>query len=310
MHRARPRARSACGAEVVSFQSLAGRTGSPSASSKTSPCCCPADRDRNHRRANVDRATTCTRRPRHPTTPAGPVRTPEATWVDGGSTRVPRPHRCRVDGPRPSSTASTSRPRVPAHRRGDRRAACRSPQRTRSMCRATRFSNCSWRPDVGLGSPDSSGRCSAPSVTLAAQISAPSGSSQPAYRSVRTPSSSPDSMIAGGGQQRPCHRVHPTDVSVEEVVACDRLAPQLAVEVEAAGGEPAPTEDLEHPQRHLLDADREAVDVPPEPVVAGVGIDRAEDPRLDRRRHLVGEIVTGQRGVVDLDVDPDSCIRP
>ena len=31
----------ACGAEVVSFQSFAGRTGAPSASSRTRPCCCP-----------------------------------------------------------------------------------------------------------------------------------------------------------------------------------------------------------------------------------------------------------------------------
>ena len=34
--------RSACGADVVSFHSLAGRTGVPSTSSSTSPCCWPA----------------------------------------------------------------------------------------------------------------------------------------------------------------------------------------------------------------------------------------------------------------------------
>ncbi len=109
--------------------------------------------------------------------------------------------------------------------------------------------------------------------------------------------------------ERPRHRVHPTDVRVEQVVAVGRLTPQLGIEVHAAGREPAAAEDLQHRQRHLLDGHGEAVEVPTETVVAGVGIDRTEDACAERRRDLVGEIVAGERGVVDLDVDLDLVLQ-
>ena len=92
---------------------------------------------------------------------------------------------------------------------------------------------------------------------------------------------------------------------MEQVGAVDRLAAQLGVEVEPAGGEPAAAQDLDHPERHLLDRPGEAVEVPAEPVVAGVGVDRPEDPGVDGGGDLVGEVVARQRGVVDLDVDLD-----
>ena len=83
----------------------------------------------------------------------------------------------------------------------------------------------------------------------------------------------------GGNQQRAGHHVHPADVAVEEVVARDRLAAQLRVEHQPAGRESAAAQDLEHAERHLLDRDREPVEVPAEAIVAGVGVDRAEDAR-------------------------------
>ena len=94
-------------------------------------------------------------------------------------------------------------------------------------------------------------------------------------------------------------------MGVEQVGAVDRLAAQLGVEVQPARGEAATAQDLQHAERHLLDRHREAIDVPAEPIVAGVGVDRAEDPGVDGRGDLVGEVVAGERGVVDLDVDLD-----
>ena len=94
-------------------------------------------------------------------------------------------------------------------------------------------------------------------------------------------------------------------MGVEQVRAVARLTAQLGVEVQAAGREATGAQDLDHPERHLLDRHREPVDVPAETVVAGVGVDRPEDAGVDGGRDLVGEVVSGERGVVDLDVDLD-----
>ena len=106
------------------------------------------------------------------------------------------------------------------------------------------------------------------------------------------------------------HRVHPADVGVEQVVAFGRLAAQLRVEVHPAGGESTAAQDLEHPERHLLDRHGETVEVPAETIVAGVGVDRSEDPVGERGGDLVGEVVARQRGVVHLDVDLDLVLQP
>ena len=124
-------------------------------------------------------------------------------------------------------------------------------------------------------------------------------------RASRRASSSPSSMIDAAASNERAIMSMPPMWAMEQVVAGDRLAAQLAVEYQATGGEAAAAQDLEHAERHLLDADREAVEVPAEPVVAGVGVDRAEDAGVDRGRHLVVEVVARQRGVVDLDVDLD-----
>ena len=91
----------------------------------------------------------------------------------------------------------------------------------------------------------------------------------------------------------------------EQVVARDRLTAQLAVEHHPAGGEAAAAHDLEHAERHVLDRGGEQIEVPPEPIVAGVGVDRPEDAGVDRRRDLVVEVVTRECRVVGLDVDLD-----
>ena len=179
-------------------------------------------------------------------------------------------------------------------------------QRARATWRATRFSSRSWPPDTRVGSPRSKarscsvgerGRCRRGSTARARRPSRRSG--RRGRRRARR------SRIDAGDEQRPRHRVHPADVGVEQVGPVDRLAPQLGVEVEPAGREPAAAQDLEHAERHLLDRHREAVDVPAEAVVAGVGVDRPEDAGVDGGGDLVGEVVARQRGVVDLDVDLD-----
>src|SRR3546814_9402415 len=49
------------------------------------------------------------------------------------------------------------------------------------------------------------------------------------------------------------------------------------VEVEAAGGEAARTDDLEHRERHFLDRIGELIGVPAILVIAAVGVDRPEN---------------------------------
>jgi hypothetical protein len=64
---------------------------------------------------------------------------------------------------------------------------------------------------------------------------------------------------------------------MKQVGTMYRLATQLGVEVQPAGREPTPSENLIHAKRHLLDRNRESIDIPPEPVVTGVGVNAAKD---------------------------------
>ena len=66
---------------------------------------------------------------------------------------------------------------------------------------------------------------------------------------------------------------------------------------------PPAAEDLEQGERQLVDRVRELVGVPTVLRVTAVGVDAAEDAVVDGVRHLVVEAVTGERGVVHLDVD-------
>ena len=92
-------------------------------------------------------------------------------------------------------------------------------------------------------------------------------------------------------------------MAVEEIGSIEALSPELGIEVEASGGETAPTEDLVHGQAHFLDRVGELVGVPAVLRITPVGVDAPEDAVVDRVGDLVVKAVAGQGGVVDLDVD-------
>jgi hypothetical protein len=117
--------------------------------------------------------------------------------------------------------------------------------------------------------------------------------------------SSPALEQGGGHQQRLGEGVDAADVAVEQVDPVDALAPQLRVEVEAAGGEAPAPQDLVQRQAQLLDAVGELVGVPAVLRIAPVRVDAAEQPVSDAVRHLVVEGEARQRGVVHLEVEVD-----
>src|SRR5688572_2413664 len=190
-----------------------------------------------------------------PTTRAGPARTPAATSADAWRSRRRRRARCRRHAPGPWSTASRSRPRRRAAWRGGLAGALDVPgdevlELFLAPAHGRRLTGVE-RPPVEVGQAVLTGK------QLLAVGRVPSGVPVVAER---VELARLDDRRRR--QQRSRHRVHPADVGVEQIVTGDRLATQLGVEVEAAGGEPATPQDLEHAERHLLDADREAVDVP------------------------------------------------
>ena len=81
----------------------------------------------------------------------------------------------------------------------------------------------------------------------------------------------------GGDQQRTGQGVDPADVGEEQVGAVGALAPELRVEVEAAGGESAAPQDLVDRECQVLDRVRELVGVPAVLRVAAVRVDAAQD---------------------------------
>ena len=99
-------------------------------------------------------------------------------------------------------------------------------------------------------------------------------------------------------------------MGVEQVGPIGALAPQLGIEVEAAGRDATGPEDLVERQREVLDRIRELVGVPAVLRVAPVGVDAAEDAVGGRERDLVVEAVAGQRRVVGLDVDAILVLEP
>ncbi len=106
--RRRPRrsGRGAACAERVSFQSRAARMTRPSASSTTMPCCWPADRDRARRPSSPPASANAAGRAPHQCGGIAPRCRRGARR--GRSARAPRSRR---PGPRPCTTASTSRRR-------------------------------------------------------------------------------------------------------------------------------------------------------------------------------------------------------
>jgi hypothetical protein len=110
---------------------------------------------------------------------------------------------------------------------------------------------------------------------------------------------------AGGGQQRSSDRVHPADVSVEEINRIHALSAQLRVEIEAPCRQAAAAQDLVQRQRHLLHAVRELIGIPAVLGVAPIRVDAPEHAVRHREREFVLEAVPGQCRVVDFDVDLD-----
>ena len=115
----------------------------------------------------------------------------------------------------------------------------------------------------------------------------------------------PSSIILLGDEQAAGAGIHRADMGMQQVVRVDRLAADLGVEVEAAGGEAAGLQDLVAGQRHLRDVHGELVGVPAGLIVVAVDVDRAEDAERGGERELVLEGVAGEDGVVLLDVDLD-----
>ena len=98
------------------------------------------------------------------------------------------------------------------------------------------------------------------------------------------------------------HRIHAGDVTVEHVDGLETLASALCVEVEAARREPP---HLQHASHDLGAEDRvgrEVVGVPAVGPDPHVGVDRTERSGVHRRLELVLHGVTGEPGVIRLDV--------
>ena len=70
-----------------------------------------------------------------------------------------------------------------------------------------------------------------------------------------------------------CERVHAADVSVKEVDRLEALAAHFRIKIHAARGEPTHAKDAQHALRGEVDIGRELVGIPPEKVIACVGVD-------------------------------------
>src|SRR3546814_19618728 len=82
------------------------------------------------------------------------------------------------------------------------------------------------------------------------------------------------------------------------------------VEVEAAGGEAARTDDLEHRERHFLDRIGELIGVPAILVIAAVGVDRPENAEGGGGGDLMLEGMARQRRMIGLDIDAHLVLEP
>ena len=90
---------------------------------------------------------------------------------------------------------------------------------------------------------------------------------------------------------------------VEQIDRLETFAAHLGVEVNAAGFEAAIFEHAEHGVGREVDVGRKLVGVPAEELIAGVGVDRSQRTRGTGNFELMLHRVTGERGVVGLDVE-------
>ncbi len=111
-------------------------------------------------------------------------------------------------------------------------------------------------------------------------------------------------------QQRTGHDVHRCDVGDEKIFGVGRVAAGLSIEIRAAALQTASANDDHHRLHHFIEVDGELVGIPAILIVAAVGVDRAEHASIDGALQFVLERVTGQRGVVHLDVDLEILLQP
>ncbi len=196
---------------------------------------------------------------------------------------------------------------------GERRGFWRGGHRALSMWRLTICSSSSWRPERGTGRsrPRPPGPGGRQGCANRRECGRPAGRPMPRSARRGTGRSVAASSSAAAASKRAGDGVDPADVGVEEVVAVHRLAAQLGVEVEAAGGEAAGLQDLVQRQRA---APRRvfgnwSVSQPfcGSPRLASID---AEEAVGRGRGDLVLEAVPGQGGVVGLDVELDLAVRP
>ena len=106
-----------------------------------------------------------------------------------------------------------------------------------------------------------------------------------------------------GNEQRPRENVHATDMSVKQVDGVKRATPHLGVEVEPTPAQPPLLENDRHRQGAALQVHREVVGVPVHPLLAPVDVQAAEQTCAAGHLELVLEGVTGERGMIRLDIE-------
>ena len=108
-----------------------------------------------------------------------------------------------------------------------------------------------------------------------------------------------------GGQQCTRDGVDAADMGQVQIRRIDGLAPQLGIEVEAAGAKAAVLDQL-HDRRHqFLGVVGKLIGVPAIARIAAVHVDGAEDSIGARDGDFMFEVQARKRRVIDLDVDLD-----
>ena len=107
----------------------------------------------------------------------------------------------------------------------------------------------------------------------------------------------------GCGFQAASKGIHAADVGVEEILGLMGLTTTLGIEVETTSGESAHFEDFFHDAGGEVKVGGELVGVPADELVALVGIDGAEGIGGDGNSHFMKHGMTGEGGVVCLQVE-------
>ena len=106
----------------------------------------------------------------------------------------------------------------------------------------------------------------------------------------------------GGAQKGAGHHVHSGHMGDEDILKIGGVAARLGVEVGAAVLEASAADDFHHGLRQLVVVDGELVCVPSVLLVAAIGVDAAQHAGIHGAGQFVLEGVSGQSGVVHLDV--------